>query len=254
MCTCIAFGAVSGGRSPHRPSISRSLETTSFAFARRMASNARCFGPPRDTNPFGVATSSGPRIRNSIASLARTYHGFTRPLPRFCRSSRSSAASTVPTHGGPHVGHRPAPCPGSSQSSLEPADRDGGGIPRHRRCDRRRRPVVWKLGEHEHRGLPGHPDWRAERGGARPWRRPRPPPHPPPAERGAAPRPPRPRGRLGPLPPERRTGLLREPGDGLLLAGSRLGPLDVLARGLPLLRSRHFSSDGVIEGFHSAGQ
>src|SRR5207302_3422077 len=54
------------------------------------------------------------------------------------------------------------------------------------------------------------------------------------------------RGRLGPLPPERRPGLLREPGDGLLLTGSRLGPLDVLARGLPLLPSRHFSSHGVV--------
>src|SRR5207248_2814050 len=62
-----AVGAVSGGRSPQRESMSRSLDTTSPTFRSRTASSARCFAPPSGTGPSAAAASSGPRIRNSIS-------------------------------------------------------------------------------------------------------------------------------------------------------------------------------------------
>ena len=49
----------------------RSVETTSLACSRSIASNARCLAPPSATWWPPSSTSSGPRIRNSIAPSGR---------------------------------------------------------------------------------------------------------------------------------------------------------------------------------------
>src|SRR5262249_37191031 len=59
--------AVLGGRSPQSASISSSTETTSFARRRRIARSARCFPAASGIELPPSTTSSGPRIRNSIA-------------------------------------------------------------------------------------------------------------------------------------------------------------------------------------------
>jgi hypothetical protein len=49
------FAADSGGASPQSASISRSVETISFAWMSSSARTARCFAPPSDRNfPFAA--------------------------------------------------------------------------------------------------------------------------------------------------------------------------------------------------------
>ena len=59
------------GVRPRNPSRTRSDETTFFALNPRIASSARCFAPPSGTTASPSATSSGPRIRNSISLADR---------------------------------------------------------------------------------------------------------------------------------------------------------------------------------------
>ena len=58
--------ALAGGVSPQMPSISRSVETTSLACRRSIASSARGRGPPSGRDePSSPTTSSGPKTPNS---------------------------------------------------------------------------------------------------------------------------------------------------------------------------------------------
>src|SRR5207244_9015099 len=70
---CSVFLAVSGGWSPHSASISRSAETAWFASSSRIASSARCFGPPSWSSWPSRPTVSGPRRPKSALS-APTLH------------------------------------------------------------------------------------------------------------------------------------------------------------------------------------
>ena len=47
ICRCTCVTAVTGAAPEYRSSASRSTETTRFALRSRIASVARCFGPPR---------------------------------------------------------------------------------------------------------------------------------------------------------------------------------------------------------------
>src|SRR5262249_11410249 len=58
--------ADSGGSSPQSSSISRSRETTRFAFSRSSARTARCLPPESGTDRSRSRTSTGPRSRYSI--------------------------------------------------------------------------------------------------------------------------------------------------------------------------------------------
>src|SRR6266511_730987 len=60
------FGALAGGDSPQSASISRSVETTSRAFRSRRARSARCLPLPTGSDRPFSATSTGPRMRNSL--------------------------------------------------------------------------------------------------------------------------------------------------------------------------------------------
>ena len=70
--------------SPQSRSISRSVDTTSFACSRSTARSARCFDPRSSTCRSPSQTSSGPRILNSTG---------------YPRSQASPAASTTSSRG-----------------------------------------------------------------------------------------------------------------------------------------------------------
>jgi hypothetical protein len=65
------FAAVGGDRSPHSSSISRSVGTVLLRCRSSRASSARCCRAPKPRCTAPSSTSSGPRMRYSIASLHR---------------------------------------------------------------------------------------------------------------------------------------------------------------------------------------
>ena len=91
--------------SPQRSSMIRSIDTVRLALTKRSAKNARCFPPPSGSSRSPSRTSSGPRIRKSIARLgddantgrACIYRPVTSRLPR-------DSPAPVSLHG--HLVHR----------------------------------------------------------------------------------------------------------------------------------------------------
>ena len=83
----VALDELVGGRGrplPQSSSTSRAVETTSFACRSRTPRSARCLAAPSRTVSCPSRTSSGPRIRNSIAP----------PPERIDRTTCSNRAST----------------------------------------------------------------------------------------------------------------------------------------------------------------
>jgi hypothetical protein len=68
MYASTVWSAVAGGCEPHRSSISCVVDTALPALRIRMASSARCLGPPRARVLLPLRTSTGPRTRNSKSS------------------------------------------------------------------------------------------------------------------------------------------------------------------------------------------
>src|SRR5918996_4002635 len=66
----MVLAAVAGGVAPQSWSISRSVETSSFASRSRIASSERCLTPPSASGRSRSTTSSGPRSRKSIRRAA----------------------------------------------------------------------------------------------------------------------------------------------------------------------------------------
>ena len=118
------FAAVAGGDSPQRSSMSASCETTSFARRSSAANSARCLGPPRSSLRPSSTTSSGPRIRNSIARLT--------PLrPRTDSFERAARRTVQPTV----AGLQPIRNPRAAASLHRPPrgrSPNGGGAMLHR--------------------------------------------------------------------------------------------------------------------------
>src|SRR4051794_23769950 len=67
MCCWTSFAALAGGCSPHRPSISLSIETVWLASRASIASTARCLAARSAPGLSATLASTGPSTRISIA-------------------------------------------------------------------------------------------------------------------------------------------------------------------------------------------
>src|SRR3954471_13983741 len=70
MCCWTSFAALAGGCSPHRPSISLSIETVWLASRASIARTARCLAARSATGRSATLASTGPSTRISIGLTA----------------------------------------------------------------------------------------------------------------------------------------------------------------------------------------
>src|SRR6266536_37860 len=86
-----SFSAVLGACAPQSSSISRPVETTSFARVSNRARIVRCLGPPSGIGRPWSKTVIGPRIRNSMIPPDGA-HSLPRPQPRLSSASAPELA------------------------------------------------------------------------------------------------------------------------------------------------------------------
>src|SRR5262252_3066366 len=88
-----------GGRSPQSPSISRSRETRPLLASSKIASSARCLGPPSACSLPSTRTLTGPSRPNSTALLttvATRFRGFCEePAPRSPESNTTNGGRSA---------------------------------------------------------------------------------------------------------------------------------------------------------------